>query len=457
MHTNSLTKLAPGPRALPVLGNTWGILRQGQVAFQVNNWRRYGDLFRYQVGPYLAHTIVRPDDVYHVLAQRRENYEKGPGYAKTRELLGYGLLTSEGELWQQQRRRIQPPFTHRNVLPFAQVMVGATDQMLERWERAAQQGTAIDIHDEMTRLTLNIIGRTMFSFAVGESGSAMVAAYSTASTYVNLRLAAFFDLPLAVPTPANRRFKRAVRTLDQLVYQIIAERRRQPNPPDDLLTRLIYAQDEQSDSGMGDHQLRDEIMTIFFAGHETTAEALTWAWWLLAQHPEALARLENELEHVLAGQPPTAADLPRLVYTQMVWQETLRLYPPVWIFPRAAREEDEIGGYRIPAGSLIFPCQFLTHRHPEFWTDPERFDPERFAPGQEEGQASYAYYPFGGGPRRCIGTHFAALEGPLILAAVAQRFRMRLASAAPVGPKSAITLHPDRPIPMQLERQQFTA
>ncbi|HMN29150.1 MAG TPA: cytochrome P450, partial [Caldilineaceae bacterium] len=252
---------------------------------------------------------------------------------------------------------IQPPFTHKNVTPFAQVMVASTLQMLEQWEAVAQQGATVDIHEEMTRLTLNIIGRTMFSFAVGESGSAIVAAYSTASAHINLRLASFLDLPLVIPTPANRRFKGAVRTLDHLVYQIIAERRRHPNPPDDLLTRLINARDEESGTGMSDGQLRDETMTIFFAGHETTAEALTWAWWLLAQHPEVEARLAHEVAHVLAGKPPPAADLPQLVYTRMVWQETLRLYPPVWIFPRAAREEDEIGGHHIPAGSLVFPCQ----------------------------------------------------------------------------------------------------
>jgi cytochrome P450 len=448
---NQSSKPAPGPRGAPFLGNTLAILRQGQVRFQLEQWARYGDLFRYSTGPYVAHTIVRPTHVRHVLAQARDRYEKGPGYTKTRELLGAGLLTSEGDLWQRQRRLMQPPFTHKAVTPYAPLMVAATIALLDRWAAQAQQNAVVEIHREMTRLTLNIIGQTMFRVDVGERGTPLVAAYSETSTYINRRLTSFFELPLAVPTPANRRYEQAVRTLDELVYGLIAERRSQPTATDDLLTRLLAAQDEASGQRMSDKQVRDELMTIFFAGHETMAQALTWTWWLLAHHPTVAERLMDEVDQVLGGRAPTAHDLPKLPYTQMVLQESMRLYPPVWIFPRAARCDDEIDGYAIPAGSLIFPCPLLTHRHPEFWPEPARFDPERFAPPQVETRPAYAYYPFGGGPRLCIGANFAQLEGPLILATIAQRFRLRLVDSTPVLPKSVITLHPDRPIPLRLE------
>jgi cytochrome P450 len=239
-----------------------------------------------------------------------------------------------------------------------------------RWEPLVKRREALDIYQEMLRLTLNIIGKTMLSTEVEVTSMEMLRAYGDASEFINCRLASFIDLPLFLPTPFNRRFTAAIRTLDRLIYQIIAQHQQQADGPRDLLSKLLAARDENMGAGMSRQQLRDEVITIFFAGHETSAVALTWAWYLLAQHPEVEQTLHAELDTVPGGRTPTRDDLPRLSYTRIVMEGTMRLYPPVWTFLRVAIEADEIGGYHIPAGSLIFPCQYLTHRHPDFWDQP---------------------------------------------------------------------------------------
>jgi len=271
------------------------------------------------------------------------------------------------------------------------------------------------------------------------------------TAFVNRRLASFFDVPLVLPTAANRRFKRAVRSFDTVVYQLMAARRGQQRDTIDLLDRLLEARDDATGCPMHDQQIRDEVLTLLLAWHETSAIALTWIWYLLAQHPEVEHTLQAELAAVLGGPAATAEDLAMLPYTRMVVEETLRLYPPVWPFPRAAIADDVIGGYLIPAGSLIFPSQYLTHRHPDFWENPERFDPERFTPERSAHRARYAYYPFGGGPRSCIGSHFAMLELCLVVATVAQRYRLSLRTSPPIEPMSMVTLHPSRDILMTVE------
>jgi cytochrome P450 len=254
-----------------------------------------------------------------------------------------------------------------------------------------------------------------------------------------------------VPTPANRRFNRAIQTLDQIIATIIAERRQQPAGQPDLLDHLLSARDETTGAGMSERQIRDEVITVFFAGHETSAQTLTWLWYLLAQHPEVEQQLHTELARVLGGRTPTVADLPQLGYTQLVVREALRLYPAVWTFPRQAITGDTIAGYHIPAGSLMFPAPYLTHRHPAFWDSPEVFDPERFKPERSQDRHDYAYYPFGGGKRSCIGSHFAMQQIQLVVATVAQHYRLRLVPGQVIEPRSAITLHPAHGLRMQLE------
>jgi cytochrome P450 len=442
---------APGPPGAPLLGSALEIQRQGQLHFYLENWRTYGDVVRFRLGPFVAHILAHPDHIQHVLVNNAQNYHKGPSYAKVRPVLGYGLLTSEGDLWRRQRRLMQPPFTHRSVLQFASPIIAAVDDMLARWQSAAAEGAILVINEEMARLTLTVIGQTIFSADLGAVIQTILTASVEVTSIVNRRLASFVDVPLALPTPTNRRFTRAIHSFDTVVYPLIAARRRQHGEPPDLLDKLLAVRDDETGRPMSDRQIRDEVLIMLFAGHETSALALTWIWYLLAQHPQVEHKLHAELAAVLGGRAPVAEDLAALPYTRMVVEESLRLYPPVWTFPRAAIADDAIGGYHIPAGSLIFPCQYLTHRHPELWECPERFDPERFTLERSANRARYAYYPFGAGPRSCIGSHFALVELCLVLATVAQRYRLVLRPGPPIEPISRVTLHPSRDILMTLE------
>jgi cytochrome P450 len=442
---------APGPRGDRLLGSYREIQRNGQVRFYLDNWRMYGDVVRFRIGPVVMHFIAHPDAVEHVLVRNQQNYRKGLGYEKTKVMLGQGLLTNEGAPWQRQRRLMQPPFTARAVSQFGPAMTGATDAMLRRWESVGERQDGLDINEEMLGLTLAMIATTMLSLDIEAVGAEMRKAYAEACAFVNQRLASIVDLPLWVPTPANRRFNRAIRTLDRVIAAIVAERRGRPSAQADLLDRLLAARDETTGAGMSERQIRDELITIFFAGHETSAQTLSWLWYLLARHPQVEQRLHAELAQVLGGRSPAVADLQRLEYTRMVVMETMRLYPAVWTFPRQAIGDDTIAGYHIPAGSLMFPAPYLTHRHPALWDNPEDFDPERFTPARSAARHDFAYYPFGGGKRTCIGSNFAMQQIQLVAATVAQQYRLRLVPGQAIEPRSAITLHPAPWLRMLLE------
>ncbi len=442
---------APGPRGILVFGSMLDLQRRGQVRFYVEHWRAYGDIVRFRLGPFVVHILAHPDHVQHVLAGNPHNYRKGPSYAKAAQVLGRGLLVSEGDLWKRQRRLLQPPFTHQSVLHLGGPMIDAVGSMLERWEMAAAHGGLLVVNREMAQLALMISGQTIFSIGLGAVAQPLLAAAVDVTTFVNRRLASFLDVPLVLPTPANRRFTRAVRSFDTIVYQFMEDRRRQAHDSGDLLSTLLAVRDDETGLPMSDQQIRDEVLTLLLAGHETSAVALTWIWYLLALHPTVEHNLHAELAAVLDGRTPGLDDLATLPYTRMVVDEAVRLYPPVWTFPRAAIADDEIGGYHIPAGSLIFPSQYLTHRHPDFWESPERFDPERFTPERTADRARYAYYPFGGGPRACMGIHFATAELCLVVAMVAQRFRLSLCPGPPIEPTSMVTLHPSRDVLMTAE------
>lgn len=451
--TDSATRtIAPGPRGTVLLGSLPEMRRQGQIQFYLDAWRRFGDVVRLRLGPLTAHLIVQPEHIRHVLVANRDNYRKGIAYRKVELILGAGLFTSEGDLWRRQRRLMQPPFTPGGVKRFTGAITECSAQMLERWQTAAERGQEVDIQREMMRLTMSIIGKTMFSVDVHADAGVVGPAFSAVLEFAAARTVALLDVPLFIPTPMNRRFKEALRTLDAFIYGVIAERRGREDDQEDLLSLLLRARDEETGQGMSERQLRDEVLTIFFAGHETTAQALTWAWYLLSQHPAAERRLHTELATVLGGRAPTAQDLPGLTYTRMVIEEAMRLYPPVWMFARDAIAHDEIGGYHVPAGSMILMSQYLAHRHPAYWEHPEAFDPERFTPERSAGRPHYAYFPFGGGQRTCIGNHFAMLEAQLILATVAQRYRPRLAPGQAVEPVAVGTLRPRHGLWMTLHQ-----
>jgi cytochrome P450 len=444
-------RLPPGPRGLPLLGSIVDLRRKGVLRFYLDAWHEFGDVLQAQMGPLTIFQFVRPEHVHHILVGNRENYVKGFSHDKLRVPLGSGLLTSEGELWQRQRRLMSATYTPRGVTHFAEIMTDATKKMLNRWEKQPD-GEPLPINVEMMRLAMSVISRSMFTIDIGEEFADAGKALHFILEFANRRTISLIDPPLFLPTPMNQGLKKALETLDQFLYGIIAERRRQP-AGDDLLSTLMHARDEKTGETMNEQQLRDEVLITFFAGHETTAQLLTWTWYLLARHPEVESKLHEQLERVLGGRTPTLDDVPNLAYTRMVLDETLRLYSPVAMMARDALRDDEIAGYAIPTASMVTLTPYITHRHPEFWEKPGTFYPEHFAPERIANRPRYAYYPFGAGPRICLGKHFALLEATLVLAEVAQRVRLQLVPGQEIDIQWSGTLRPNRAVMMNLQRR----
>ena len=443
--------LAPGPKGIPMLGSLPEIKNKGLIRFYVDNWRQYGDIVRLQTGPIVQHLLARPDDIKYVLSDNKQNYEKGLGFKKLQMTLGTGLFTAEGALWKRQRNIMQPMFTPRSITQFAGDMTGATESMLQDWQAHGTGGKVFNVNTQMMRLAMNIIGRTMFNIDIGKDAMQAAKAFTFVLENVSQRSLSPVDIPLFIPTKSNRHFNQSIKTLDDFIYGIIDERARNPREERDLLSTLMNARDPETGEPMSRRQLRDEVITIFFAGHETTAQALTWTWFLLAQHPDVEEKLYEEVDRVLGGRTPAVADLEQMPYTEMVVQESMRLYPPVWVYVRDSIDEDEIGGYYIPPHSMIVLSQYITHRHPDYWEEPEKFDPERFTPERSEGRPRYAYFPFGGGPRICLGNNFAMLEAATVVAMIAQRFRLRLVPGQHIEPRMVGTLRPSGPVRMRLQ------
>jgi cytochrome P450 len=442
-------KTVPGPRGHFLLGNARDIQRD-PPGFASTLARQYGDVVRMHFFLWPAYLISHPDGVRHVLQENHRNYSKDMyAYQIFKPLLGRGLVTNDGESWFHQRRLMQPAFHRKRLDAFGVLMSGATARMLDRWQETDSHDQQLDIAAEMSHLTLRIAGRALFNIDL--SGETHIVGQSV--TKVNKLLSDYMYAPfppIGIPTPRNRRLQIACRALDQVVHSIITARRRQNTDTGDLLSMLLLARDAETGQGMSNQQVRDEVMTLLIAGHETVSAALTWTWYLLSQHPEVERQLHNELDEVLSGHIPTVDHLARLSYTRMVLEEVLRLYPPAWIFARKAIAGDEIGGYFIPANSMIVLSPYLTHRHPAFWQDPETFDPEHFTPERSASRPHYAYFPFGGGPRMCIGSNFALMEAQLVLATIAQHYQLQLVPGHPVETEALLSLRPRHGLPMTL-------
>ena len=433
--------LPPGPRGHWLLGNL-PERRANPLRLFLEGRERYGDVVYYPMGPLKVFQVSHPDDVKRVLVDNARNYPKTGLMQRLSPVLGEGLLLSEGEFWMRQRRLAQPAFHRERMAQLATLLTELIAPALERWAGPAARGEPVDLSAEMMRLVLTLTGRVLFSADLSGVAGEVEGAVTTVLEELNHQVLAALPLPDFLPLPGHLRLRSAIRVLDKVVLDIIGQRHRVHGPAGDLLSMLMDARDEETGEGMSDRQLRDEVMTLMLAGHETTANALTWTFYLLQQHPEVEARLVAELDAVLGERVPTFQDLPRLAYTARVFDEAMRLYPPAWLISRTPLAEDVLGGYTIPKGAIVVLLPYVIHRHPDFWERPETFDPDRFLPERSGTRARYAWLPFGGGQRRCIGSGLALMQGHLVLAMVARRYSFRLVPGHPVEPQALVTLRP---------------
>jgi cytochrome P450 len=407
----------------------------------------YGDVAHFRWGSLHEYLLNHPDLVEQVLVTQQRAFMKGQALQETKRVLGNGLLTSEGDIHLQQRRLMQPLFHRRRIAQYGAAMVDCAERLQTRW----RDGETRDVHEEMTRLTLAVVGRTLFATDVEAEAAEIGAAMTEAMESLQRFMLPFYGALDRLPLPSVRRLRASRRRLDTIVYRLLAERRANSGGSD-LLSLLVDTRDDDG-RPMSDTQVRDEAMTIFLAGHETTAVALTWTWMLLAQHPAVERRLHAELDEVLGGRLPTVDDLPRLTYTDMVLTESMRLYPPAWLIGRRALADVELGGYLIRAGSIVILSPWVTHRDARFFTEPLRFDPDRWTAEAAAGRPTFSYFPFGGGVRRCLGESFARMEAKLLLAAIARRWRFRLLPNPRTDVLPRITLRPRNGMPMYVERR----
>lgn len=440
---------APGPK-LPFIGSL--IYRPGggdPLGFFTGLARTYGDVSSYRMAGEQVFLVNEPRLIRDVLVTHQRNFTKSRGLERSKRLLGQGLLTSEGAVHLRQRRLMQPAFHRDRVAGFGRVMVSYADRMRSAWT----DGGTFDISREMNRLTLSIVGKTLFDVDVEQQAAAVGEALTAVMKSFWMTMLPFARVLERLPVPTLRRARMARARLDSIIYRMIAERRASGRDHGDLLSMLLAAQDEEDGGGMTDQQVRDEAMTIFLAGHETTANALTWTWYLLATAPDVEARLHGEIDDVLKGRLPAAGDLPLLPYVERVVTESMRLYPPAWIIGRRAIEDYRLGDYLVPPRSILLMSPYVMQRDPRFYADPERFDPDRWTPEFRAGLPRFAYFPFGGGPRQCIGESFAWMELVLLVATLAQRWRLRLAPNHPVEPQPLITLRARHGMRMIVEKR----
>jgi cytochrome P450 len=433
------SKSPPRPAGLPIVGHVpqW---RRDPVKLIVEA-ARCGDVVRLAL-PGRTYLLGHPDHVKHVLQDNQQNYEKGWVFDRLKPYWGESLLTVEGNKWRQQRRRVQPTFKREHTVEFAPIITRRTSELLLRWEQAEASRQPLVLYREMSELAFVIIADILFGVELWTSVAEITAAVQTALRVLRSRVSALAPLPLWIPTRDNRRFNNAMRTMNKSVGAIIEENRRTGGRGTSFLAMLTDARDAETGTRMTEAHLRDETIGMLQQGHDTIGETLAWTWYLLSLHPEIERKLAAEVDSVLGDRTPEVADLERLPYARMIVQESLRLFPPVWVIPRDAIDDDEMGGYRIPGGSTVLLSPYVTHRHPEFWDNPEAFDPDRFLPEQSKGRPRHAYFPFGGGPRLCMGVDMAMMEVLLIMVMVVQRFRLHLVSGHREEPECILDMVP---------------
>lgn len=439
MASSATKRRAPGPRGSLLMGNL-AEYKRDPIAMLLRLRQDHGDVARNRLGPFLTHALAHPDHLQYVLQDNHRNYVRGRFYDNFKPFFGDGLLTTDGEFWRRHRRVVQPMF-HKKPINDGNAVVGAAAmRLVERWRRLPS-GEAIDIVPEMMHLSLTILGKMIFNSDISrhaeEVGPSVRFGLEAMMPQGNLN----DFIPRRVPTPFNLRIHRARKGIDRIIAQVIDDHREGRCETSDMISLLLAARHPETDAPMTEREVHDEVMTVFLAGHETTGSGLAWALYAMAQHPSVFRQLREELDARLGGRPPTLDDLEALPYLDQVVNEALRVYPPIWGFTRDLENDDEIGGFHIPAGSSIFVSPYVTHRHPEFWSNPEAFDPENF--GAEARQRhKFAYFPFGGGMRKCIGYQMALLIMRVQMAMVAQHFDLSLLPGHPIVRGALISLRP---------------
>ncbi len=445
--TASRGRVPPGPprrEALRILRD----LRADRLGLMSGAVREYGDAVRVAIGPKKLYIFNHPDHAKHVLADNAANYHKGIGYTEAKRALGDGLLTSEGALWKEQRRTIQPVFQHKRIAAQADVIIDEALGLVERLGAHRGVGQSVDVLSEITALTLGVLGSTLLDADLG-------AFESIGHSFEAVQDQAMFEMetlglvPQWLPLKRQLEFRKARADLERIMEILVVQRKASPSEAgDDVLTRLISSTGKETDKRVADRRMRDELVTLLLAGHETTASTVGWTLNLVSQHPRVRDRLHEEAVAVYGARRPAYEDLTRLRYTNMVLQETMRLFPPVWILTRRAVGADEVGGYHVPAGAEVLICPYILHRHPKYWADPDRFDPERFNPDVPSNRPRYAHIPFGAGPRFCVGNHLGMMEATFIISTLMRDLRLEKVPGFQVKPEPMLSLRLGGGLPM---------
>ncbi|MGG0741515.1 cytochrome P450 [Niallia taxi] len=446
-------KSAKGPKGKFLTGNL-DAFRSDPPAFLQQMAEEYGDVAKFRLGPLKkVYLVSNPDMIKQILVTKQQNFVKSDDFKVLKPIFGEGLLTSDKEFHMKQRRLIQPAFKKSHIIDYGQDMINLTKEYLSTWKDNEER----IITQDMMNITLGIICKTMFSMDFKEGYQVVGKPLETALKLTVKRMRSVIKLPLWIPTRINRETRKAIKELDRVILEIIQKRRNDPVKYEDMLGILMDARDDKDDIGMSDKQLRDEVMTIFIAGHETTANALSWTWYLLSQHPEVDAKLYEEIANVIGDNEPTPADFMKLTFTQNLIWESMRMYPPSFVTSRKVDKNVEVNGYPFKKGDMILVSQYVMHRKAEYFESPESFIPERFENNFIKTIPQYAYFPFGGGPRVCIGNHFALMEAVLVLVSVAQRFKLNLApDHHEIKTFPSITLRPRRGLRMILQKRKPT-
>ena len=441
-----LTKGLPLVGSLPqLIKNPFGYLKQAR--------ENYGDIYNLNLGISKMLIVNHPRQMQHILVDNAQNYRKGGAmWDAVRAMLGNGLVVSEGSFWMRQRRMMNPQFHRQRLAALNDLMVSAITEALDTWEKSAN-GSDFNVASAFSELTMKVITRTLFGTGLStEEMDRVSKAMNYALTYI-IQAIVLNSLPSWMPAPGKKEFEQSIKQIDDTVYRIIADSRKDNGESNHLMAMLLDMVDDETGEGMTDQQLRDEVTTLFLAGYETTSIALSWAFDMLTHHPDVMEKLQAEVDSAIGDRLPTFADLMKLPYSRMILQETLRIRPAAWQLPRTAIEDDELDGYRIPAGTTITGLIYMCHYHPEEWENPEVFDPERFQPAKSEKRHKFAYMPFGAGQRKCIGMDFALMEGQLALAMVAQRYKLTKTTEDLAKPQLSTTLRPKGGVVVKLEKR----